>query len=152
MAPRNEVNSLLSISLENIERFVQGIITTVAPVIVRYHNDCVKRDRELRYNVQYSEQNIDTDVNDDGNIMGETADAESQDIFENNAVEKSQIITEEGSEKNYRVEALNEYVERLREHIFSHVPYNIVDDIKNKVSFLLNLDSPLFLSGSVKFL
>ena len=84
MSPRREVNSLLSISLQNIDSFVQGIIKTVAPEIVRYHNECTKKDLD--------------------------------------------------SERNYRREMLNEYVERLREHIFSHVPYSIVEDVKNKVS------------------
>ena len=47
--------------------------------------------------------------------------------------EESTTAGETKEETNYRLIILADFVQRLRKHIFSHVPYNLVEDVTNKV-------------------
>ena len=41
------------------------------------------------------------------------------------------------SDVNYRKQLTMDYIERLREYIFSHIPYSLIEDVKNKVLMFL---------------
>ena len=55
---------------------------------------------------------------------------------------KIETFEEYSNDKNYRKQLTMDYVERLRYHIFSHIPYSLIDDVKNKVggSFVHHFD------------
>ena len=134
MSPRREVNSLLSLTLRSIEEFVEGIILNVSPEIVRYHNECSENDVEIRLASQCgqdnNEDNADIHIKNRENIKDDVEDA---DEFKFGVDDNYERVNEQRYDVNYRKEVTLDYVERLGYHIFSHIPYNLVEDIKNKV-------------------
>ena len=133
MSPRREVNSLLTLTIRVFEEFLQGIIITVAPEIVRYHNECTKNDLECRLASQNYQFNKENNTNENENGIDEIKD----DVCD---VDELKFSSDENYETqneeryvNYRKELTIDYVERLRDYIFSHIPYSLVEDIKNKV-------------------
>ena len=142
MSPRREVNSLLSLTLRTVEDFVQEIILNVSPEIVRYHNECTENDLEIKLasqNVQDNkENNADKNIEDEKNIKDNIGDVHE---FNYGSDEKYEKLNEERKDINYRKEVTIDYVERLRDHIFSHIPYNLVEDIKNKVNCIFHKPS-----------
>lgn len=144
MSPRREAKSLLSFSLKSVELFVAQTIRKVAPEIVRYHNECAKRDLEQRLASQGLRQERECDMNEDheeGNKKDETVkggeDENTIDNMLNNEENYDDSNEAYASDVNYRKQLTMDYVERLREHIFSHIPYSLIEDVKNKVSVYL---------------
>ena len=141
MSPRRQAQSLLSLSLKSVELLVTQIIKTIAPVIVRYHNDRSKRDLEQRLASQSFHRMQDK------KIAEEHGEENKIDEFENVNEDKLKFIDkpnhdeideqpfeEYSNDKNYRKQLTMDYVERLRDHIFSHIPYSLTEDVKSRVS------------------
>ena len=147
MPPRREANSLLEISLQGIEYFLQDIIKTASLKIVRYHNERTKQDLEMRHAIRYEakmkmqndEYDINTKINKNQEKGEENITGEAETDIENrsNCDESCLLFDAEVIERNYRLEMLTEYVDRLQEYIFSHVPYNLVEDVKSKVIMII---------------
>ena len=147
MPPRREANSLLEISLQGIEYFLQDIIKTASLKIVRYDNERTKQDLEIRHAIRYqaqmknrnNEYDIGTKLNKNQEKGEENVTGFAETDVENrsNSDESCLLFDEEGTERNYRLEMLTEYVDRLHEYIFSHVPYSLVEDVKSKVIMII---------------
>ena len=139
MAPKREASSLLLLSLNSVESFVHEIILTVSPEIVRHHNKSTKIDSQKRLEIRNFYENKENDrimeINDDGGNVEKSDSKEDHFKFDNNLMtnENYEKRNEENNDVNYRKEAVNDYVERLREHIFSHIPYNLIEEAKNRV-------------------
>ena len=138
MAPRREVPNLLLLSLSSIETFVHEIIKIVSPEIVRYHNDCTKKVAEMRsalQDLQDHKENKEERENIEDYAEEDNIGNENEFEFHNSlgGIEKSETFREERDDINYRKELIGDYVERLRCHIFSHIPYSLIDDVKDKV-------------------
>ena len=144
MSPRREAKSLLSLSLKSVELFVAQTIRKVAPEIVRYHNECAKRDLEQRLASQGLRSEKEQDINEDPedeNKKDETSKGDGDEHTLDNMLNKEEnyddSYEEYASDVNYRKQLTMDYVERLREHIFSHIPYSLIEDVKNKVIMFL---------------
>ena len=134
MAPRHEVNGLQVIALNELAFLVQTIVQRVSTQIVHYHNECIRNNLEKKlasskYQVHTNDDEKGT-KNDASKQSSETLNANSSHIEE---VEDLGIDETEEDQTNYRLNLLNDFVERLRQHIFSHVPYNLVEDVTQKV-------------------
>ena len=140
MSPRRQAHSLLSLSLKSVELFVTQIIKTIAPVIVKYHNDRSKWDLEQRLASQNFHRMRDKETAEEDEKENEIDESENVNEDKSTLMDKpnyDQIdeapFEEYSSDKNYRKKLTIDYVERLRYHIFSHIPYSLIEDVKDKV-------------------
>ena len=109
MPPRREANSLLEISLQGIEYFLQDIIKIVSLKIVRYHNERTKQDLEMRHAIRYeakmkirnNEYDIDTKLNKNQEKGEENVTGFIETEVENtsNSDERCLLFDEEGTER-----------------------------------------------------
>lgn len=141
MAPRRAVCALLQLCLESVERLVQEVITIVTPAIVKHHNDCMKNDLENRLELRNLENNEDINTTSEENnndVKKENLAIEDSFKFQNkfNLAEQNYEDIDKYDVKydvNYRKDIVKDFVERLRHHIFSHIPFPLIEDVKNKV-------------------
>ena len=139
MSPRREVSSLSTISLQKVAHFVQDVVERVSPEIVKYHNECIRMDVNAKLSLpQTSIQTNDHEANDKGpgdliEIHG--IDSATKYPLETNSsnVDEGEVEEETKEEINYRLVIMTDFIPRLREHIFSHVPYNLIEDVTHKV-------------------
>ena len=145
MSPRREAKSLLLLSLKSVETLVQETIKRASSEIVRCHNECSKRDLEQRLAWQSLRRIKDRIPNEEkeGETLTEEAANDSNDTNRLDETftddESYETAYEVYGDVNYRKQMTMDFVERFRDHIFSHIPYSLIDDVKNKVcgSFFL---------------
>ena len=148
MSPRRQAQSLLSLSLESVELLVTQIIKIISPVIVKYHNDRSKWDLEQRLASQNVHRMKDKKIAEEHKQENEVDESENGNEDKSTLIDKPNYdeadeapFEEYSSDKNYRKQVTMDYVERLRDHIFSHIPYSLTEDVKSKVSIKLSHDS-----------
>ena len=140
MSPRRQAQSLLSLSLKSVELLVTRIIKTIAPVIVKYHNDRSKRDLEQRLASQNFHRMNDKKIAEENEKEKEIDESKNFNEDKSTLIDKPNYdeideapFEEYSNDKNYRKQLTMDYVERLRYHIFSHIPYSLTEDVKSKV-------------------
>ena len=139
MSPRREMSSLSTISLQKIAHFVQDVVERVSPKIVKYHYECIHMDVSAKVSLPHTSiQTNDNAVNDNG--AGDVIEVHGIDgarkyplETNSNIGDEEETAEESKKEINYRLVMLTDFVQRLREHIFSHIPHGLIEDVTHKV-------------------